>query len=46
MFTLLDYADDITRSLKVGVFISFAGMFMIALAFVVKTIRDQNENNQ
>ena len=46
MLTLLDYAEDITHALKVGVFLSFVGIFMIILAFIVKTIRDENENNQ
>jgi hypothetical protein len=45
MFVLLDYAQDITHALKVGVFCSFIGVFLAIVTFVTKTIRDENENN-
>jgi hypothetical protein len=46
MFTLLDYAEDIIHALKVGVFLSFAILFLTIVSVVIQTIKDENENNQ
>ena len=46
MFVLLDYADDMMHAVKVGVFSSFAGLFLTILSWIIRMIKDENQNNQ
>jgi hypothetical protein len=45
MFVPLDYVEEITHSLKVGFFLSFVVIFLTIASIIVKSVRDENENN-